>query len=94
MYIINQTLYVILLDMSHIWYEQDPLDHIQVYLNRMYSSMYTLKDDVDAFYEYLRLLVTQRLTPITIPPNILCSILKHVKNKIHSNAKVEISQRT
>ena len=58
----------------------------------MHSSIYTLKDDVDAFYEYFKLMATQRLTPITIPPNILCDILKHVKNEICSNARLKLAE--
>ena len=41
MYIINQTLQEIMRDLPYIRYECDLLDHIQVCLNRMHSSIFT-----------------------------------------------------
>ena len=52
----------------------------------MHNVMHALKDDVDTFYEYLCLLITQRLTPVTITPNILHTMLHHVQEEIRSNA--------
>ena len=93
MCIINQTLQDIMRDLSYIRHECDLLDHIQVYLNRMHLSMYALKDIVDSLYEYLCLLVTQCLTPITISLNLLQGIFQHMlQDEIRSNARLKLAE--
>ena len=51
----------------------------------MHNTMHGLREDVDTFYEYLHLLATQRLTPVTLTPNILHNLLHHVQEEIISN---------
>ena len=58
----------------------------------MHNAMHALKDDVDTFYEYLHLLATQRLTPIMITPNILCTMLHHIQEEIRSNAHLRLAK--
>ena len=91
-YIINQTLQDIMRNLSYIRYDHDLLDHIQVHLNRMHSSIYALKDDVNSLYKYLHLLTTQHLTPVTIPPNLLQGILQHIQDEIRSNARLKLAE--
>ena len=47
--------------------------------------MHALREDVDTFYEYLHLLSTQWLTPVTITLNILHGSLHHIQEEIRSN---------
>ena len=44
---------------------------MQMHINRIYTAIYTLKEDIDALYEYMRVLLTQQLNPLIIPPDIL-----------------------
>ena len=57
----------------------------------MHNAMHALKDD-DTFYGYLCLLTTQRLTPVTIMPNILHTMLHHVQEEIRSNACLRLAE--
>ena len=55
-------------------------------INHLYTAIYALKEDIDALYEYMRILSTQQLNPLIIPPDILRQVLDQVKDRIISNA--------
>ena len=59
---------------------------MQMRINRIYTAIYALKEDINALYEYLRVLSTQQLNPLIIHPAILCQVLDQVKDGIQSNA--------
>ena len=48
---------------------------MQMHINRIYTAIYALKEDIDTLYEYIRVLSTQQLNPLIIPPDILCQVL-------------------
>ena len=55
---------------------------MQLGINHIYTAVYALKEDIDALYEYMRVLSTQQLNPLMIPPDMLCYILEQVKDGI------------
>ena len=59
---------------------------MQMRINHLYTAIYALKEDIDALYEYMRILSTQQLNPLIIPPDILHQVLDQVKDRIISNA--------
>ena len=59
---------------------------MQMCINHIYTAIYVLKEDIDALYEYIRVLSTQQLNPLIIPLDILCQVLDQVKDRIRSNA--------
>ena len=65
---------------------------MQMCINRLYVAIYALKEDIDALYEYTRVSSTQQLTPLIIPPDILCQVLDQVKDGIRSNARLALSE--
>ena len=92
MHIMNETLCKIMRSLSQVCYENDLLDYIQLRINCMHNAMHAVKEDVDTFYEYLHILATQRLTPVTITPNILGSLLHHVQEEIKSNTHLCLAE--
>ena len=92
MNIMNHTLCVIMRSLSEVCYENDLFDYVQPQINCMHNAMHTLKEDVDTLYEYLHLPATQRLTPVTITPNILHSLLHHIQEEIRSNAHLHLAE--
>ena len=56
------------------------------YNYRIYTAICALKEDIDALYEYMRVLSTQQLNPLIMPPDILQQVLDQVKDGICSNA--------
>ena len=65
---------------------------MQMHINHLYMAIYALKEDIDALYEYMRVLSTQQLNPLIIPPNILHRVLDQVKDGIRSNAWLALSE--
>ena len=59
---------------------------MQMHINCLYTAIYALKEDIDALYEYMRVLSTQQLNPLIIPPDILHQVLDQVKDRIRLNA--------
>ena len=55
---------------------------MQMCINRIYTAIYALKEDIDALYYYMRVLSTQQLNPLIIPPDILRQGLDQVKDGI------------
>ena len=59
---------------------------------RVHSSLYTLREDVDSLYEYMRALASQELNPMIIPPDILKKILHKIMEDIKSNARLRLCE--
>ena len=90
--ILNKTLQSIMVQLSYFRYESNLIDHMQLHINRIYTAVYVLKEDIDALYEYMRVLSTQQLNPLIIPPDILRYVLEQVKDGIQSNAWLMLSE--
>ena len=90
--VLNKTLQSIMVQLSYFRYESNLIDHMQLCINRIYTAVYALKEDIDALYEYMRVLTTQQLNPLIIPPDILRYVLEQVKDDIRSNAWLMLSE--
>ena len=82
--VLNKTLQSIMVQLSYFRYESNLIDHMQLRINRICTAVYALKED--ALYEYMRVLTTQQLNPLIIPPDILRYVLEQVMDGIWSNA--------
>ena len=91
--ILNNTLQSVMVQLSYFHNESNLIDHMQLCINHIYTAVYALKEDIDALYEYMRVLSTQKLNPLIIPPDILRYVLKQVKDGIRSNAWLKIQPR-
>ena len=90
--ILNKTLQSVMVQLSYFRYETNLIDHMQLHINRIYTAVYALKEDIDALYEYMRVLSTQQLNPLIIPPDMLHYILEQFKDGIRSNAWLMLSE--
>ena len=54
--------------------------------------MYALCGDIDSLFEYMRILASQELNPMIIPPDILKTILHKIENDIKSNARLKLCE--
>ena len=90
--VLNKILQSIMVQLSYFRYESNLIDHMQLRINRIYTAVYALKEDIDALYEYMRVLTTQQLNPLIIPPDILRYVLEQVKDDIRSNARLMLSE--
>ena len=69
--ILNKTLQNVMVQLSYFRYENNLIDNMQMCINCIYTAIYALKEDIDTFYEYMRVLSTQQLNPLIMPPDIL-----------------------
>ena len=83
--ILNKTLQSVMVQLSY-FQNENLIDNMQMDINCIYTAIYALKEDINALYEYVRVLSTQQLNPLIIPPAILCQVLDQVKDGIQSNA--------
>ena len=90
--ILNKTLQSVMVQLSYFCYETNPIDHMQLCINHIYTAVYAQKEDIDTLHEYMRVLSTQQLNPVIIPPDILHYVLEQVKNGIRSNARLMLSE--
>ena len=84
--ILNKTLQNVIVQLSYFWYENNLTDNMQMHINRIYIAIYALKEDIDALYEYMRVLSTQQLNPLIMLPDMFQQVLDQVKDGIRSNA--------
>ena len=84
--ILNKMLQSIMVQLSYFRYENNLIDNMQMRINHIYTAIYALKRDINALYEYMRVLSTQQLNPLVMSPDILHQVLDQVKDGIRSNA--------
>ena len=77
--ILNRTLQNVMVQLSYFRYKNNLIDNMQMRINQIYTTIYAL-------YKYMRVLSTQQLNPLIMPPDILRRVLDQVKDGIHSNA--------
>ena len=65
---------------------------MQMHINHIYTAIYALKEDINSLYEYMRVLSTQQLNPLIMPPDILQEVLNQVREGIRSNTRLALSQ--
>ena len=90
--ILNRTLQNIMVQLSYFRHENNLIDNMQMRINHMYTAIYALKEDIDVLYENMRVLSTQLLNLLIMPPDILRRVLDQVKDGIHSNAQLTLSE--
>ena len=90
--ILNRTLQNIMVELSYFCYENNLIDNMQMHINHIYTAIYALKEDIDSLYEYMRVLSTQQLNPLIMPPDILWDVLDQVREGIRSNARLTLSE--
>ena len=90
--ILNRTLQNVVVQLSYFQYENNSIDNMQMHINHIYTAIYALKEGINTLYEYMRVLSTQQLNPLIIPPDILHQVLDQVKDGIQSNAQLVLSE--
>ena len=60
-----------MVEISYFQYENNLVDNRQMHIDSIYTAIYALKEDIDSLYEYMRVLSTQQLNPLIMPPDIL-----------------------
>ena len=88
-YVFERTLKDIMNSISTMLYEMELLDHIQIWLNRIHSSLFALASNTDTIYEYLWVLASDILNEIVIPPESIHSLLHYVQTQMAHNLRLK-----
>ena len=56
------------------------------------TSLYDLWGDIESLFEYMRVLASEELNPMIIPPDILKKILHRIEEDIRSNARLKLCE--
>ena len=92
MTIMNKTIQQIMWNLDSMQYETNLLHFFQNKFYRVYTSLYVLQSDTDSLYEYMRVLASQELNPMIIPPDILKNILHKIETDIKSHARLKLCE--
>ena len=90
MTIMNKTLQQIMWTLDAMWYETNLLHYFQNRIYRVYTSLYALQADTESLFEYMRVLASQELNTMIIPPDMLKNILHKIETDINSHARLKL----
>ena len=65
--------------LNAMWYESNILHYFQTRLYRVHTSLCALWGDTESLFEYMRVLASQELNPMIIPPDVLKTILHKIE---------------
>ena len=82
---INKTLIATLSDIRFVKYTVAIINDIRMNLAKLTLGIMTLDQNVNAVYEYLRVLSTRQVNPLIIPPDTLWKVLAKVKKDMNRN---------
>ena len=82
---INKTLIATLSDIKFFKYTVAIVNDIRINLVKLTLGIMSLEQNVNAAYEYLRVLSTRQENPLIIPPDILRKVLAKVKEDMNRN---------
>ena len=68
MFIINSTLQHLMWNIDAMQYKSKVLHYFQTRIYRVHTSLYALRGDIKSLFEYIRVLTSQELNPMFIPP--------------------------
>ena len=66
------------------------LDHIQIRLKRIHSSLFALQSNTDTIYKYLQVLALHILNPMVIHTEIMCSLLQNIQTQMAHNPRLRL----
>ena len=92
MIIMNKTIQQIMWNVNAMQYETNLLHFFQNKLYRVYTSLYALQFDTESLFEYMRVLASQELNLMIIPPDILKNILQKKETDIKSHARLKLCE--
>ena len=89
---INKTLIAALSDVKFVKYSVAIINDIRIILAKMTLGVMSLEQNVNATYEYLRVLSSKQVNPLIIPPDSLRKVLAHVKEDIKRNPRLQLPE--
>ena len=89
---INKTLVATLSDIKFLKYTVAIVNDIRINLAKLTLKIMNLEWNVNAVYEYLRVLSTRQVNPLIIPPDTLREVLAKVKEDMNRNPQLRLPE--
>ena len=89
---INKTIIATLGDIKFVKYTVAIINDIRINLAKLTLGIMTLDQNVNAVYEYLRVLSTRQVNPLIIPPDTLQKVLAKVKKDMNRNPRLKLPE--
>ena len=68
------------------------INDIRIILAKLTLGVMSLEQNMNAIYEYLRVLSSKQVNPLTIPPDSLRKVLPHVKEDMKRNPRLQLPE--
>ena len=89
---VNKTLIVALSDVKFVKYSVAIINDIRIILAKLTLGVISLEQNVNAIYEYLRVLSSRQVNPLIIPPDSLRKVLAQVKEDMKRNPRLQLPE--
>ena len=89
---INKTLIATLTDVKFLKYTVAIVNDVRIRLAKLTLGIMNLEQNVNAIYEYLRILSTKQVNPLIIPPDTLRKVLAKVKEDMNRNPRLKLPE--
>ena len=89
---VNKTLIVALSDVKFVKYSVAIINDIKIIMAKLTLGVISLEQNVNAIYEYLRVLLSRQVNPLIIPPDSLRKVLAQVKEDMKRNPRLQLPE--
>ena len=89
---LNKTLIATLQDVKFIRYTVAVITNVRIILAKLTLGVIGLQQNVNAIYEYLRVLSSKQVNPLIIPPDVLRGALAHIKDDMKRNPRLQLPE--
>ena len=89
---VSKTLIAALSDVKFVKYSVAIINDIRIILAKLTLGVMSLEQNMNAIYEYLRVLSSRQVNPLIIPPDSLRKVLVHVKEDMKRNPRLQIPE--
>ncbi|MDA8043316.1 MAG: hypothetical protein MPJ22_12930, partial [Pirellulales bacterium] len=89
---LDQTLIAAMEDAKFIKYTVAVITDIRIILAKLTLGVVSLQQNVNAVYEYLRVLSSKQVNPLIIPPDALRRVLAQIKDDMKSNPRLQLPE--
>ena len=78
------------LKIDHHIHVSGMLQEMNTAVNRLLAGLISIRNNVDKIYEYMRVMATHKVHPALLPPDPLRELLRHIKDKMKENPRLEL----
>ena len=89
---LNKTLIATLEDAKFIKYTIAVITDVRIILAKLTLGVMSLQQNVNAIYEYLRVLSSKQVNPLIIPPDALRGVLAQIKDDMKRNPRLQLPE--